>query len=97
MANTVDEDIYMAGPTVAWVSGKLCYPGLLTCIRYFAIVFLQRCLSTPESNVDTSLHSPSPAPLLREWVKSKLTGGSWRDAMAAALNVSTSFNSGAHC
>ena len=26
LVNTVDEDVYMTGPVVTWVSGKLCYP-----------------------------------------------------------------------
>ena len=80
--NIVDEDI--------WVSGKLCYPVALLCIRYFGTDFLQRCLSTPETSVDTTLHSLSPTPLLREWAKLKLTSGSWREALAAAVNVSIS-------
>ena len=80
--NIVDEDI--------WVSGKLCYPVALLCIEYFGTDFLQRCLSTPETGVDTTLHSLSPTPLLREWAKLKLIGGSWREALAAAVNVSIS-------
>ena len=65
-------------------------------MRHFATDFLQRCLSTPESSVETTVHSPFPALLLREWAKSKLTGGSWRDALVAALNVSISFLSTLH-
>jgi hypothetical protein len=34
-------------------------------------------------------------PLLRKWAESQLTGGSWRDALVAALDVSISFCSGA--
>jgi hypothetical protein len=26
IVNTVDEDAYMTGPIITWVSGKLCYP-----------------------------------------------------------------------
>jgi hypothetical protein len=78
-----------------WVSSKLRYPVPPPCVRHFAPDFLERCLSTPESSVDTTLHSPSSTPLLREWAKSKLTGGSWRNALVAALNVSISFCSGA--
>ena len=33
-------------------------------------------------------------PLLRKWAGLKLTGGSWRDALVAALDVSISFYSG---
>ena len=95
IVSTVNEDVYMTGPIVAWVSGKLCYPDPPLCIQYFSTDFLQRCLSTPESSADTTLHSQSTSPLLREWAKSKLTCGSWRDALAAALNVSISFCSGA--
>ena len=95
IVNTVDRDVYMTGPIITWVSGKSCYHIVALCIRSFATDFLQQCLSTPERSVDTTLHSPFPTPLLREWAKSKLTGGSWRDALVAALNVSISFRSGA--
>ena len=91
MANTVDEDVYRTGSIVTWVSGKLCYPIPLTCIRYLAIDFLQKCLSTPETSVDTTLDSLTPTPLLREWAKVKSTGCSWRDALAATPDVSISF------
>jgi hypothetical protein len=74
----------MTGPIINWVSGELCYPVPLLCIRHFATDFSQRCLSK------TTLHSPPLTLLLREWAKSKLTGGSWSDALVAALNVSTS-------
>ena len=94
MANTVDEDVYITGPIINWVSGELCYPFPPLCIRRFATDFLQRCLSTPEGSVDTTLHSLSPTPLLREWAKLKLAGGSWREALVAALNVSLFFCSG---
>ena len=87
VANTINKDIYMTGPIVTWVSGKLCYRGPVTCIQYLAIEFLRQCLSTPETGVDTTLHSPSPTLLLREWAKSKLTGSSWREALVTALNV----------
>ena len=33
--------------------------------------------------------------LLRKWAASKLTDGSWRDALVTALDVSISFYSGA--
>ncbi|KAF8546584.1 hypothetical protein OG21DRAFT_1491063 [Imleria badia] len=48
--------------------------------------FSQRCLSTPDSTGDATFHSPSPTPLLREWAKLKLTGGSWNDALVGALS-----------
>ena len=88
IVNTVDEGVYMTEPIVTWVAGKLCYPVPPPCIRRFPTDSLQRCLSTPESSADTTLHSPS---LLMEWAKSILKGGSWRDALVAALNVSISF------
>jgi hypothetical protein len=91
IVNTVDEDIYMTGTIVPWFSGKSCYAVPPLYIRSCATDFLERCLSTPESGVDTTLHSPPPTPLLRKWAKSKLMGGSWRDALVAAVNVSTSF------
>ena len=37
----------------------------------------------------------SPTPLFREWAKSKLTSGSWRDALVVTPNVSIPFCSGA--
>jgi hypothetical protein len=37
---------------------------------------------------------PSPTSLLRKWAKSQLTGGSWKNALVAALNVNISFCSG---
>jgi hypothetical protein len=84
----------MTGPIITWVSGKSCYPVHPRCMRYLATDFLERCLSTSESSVDTTPHPPSPTPLLMEWTKSKLTSDSWRDALVAALNVSISFRSG---
>jgi tetratricopeptide (TPR) repeat protein len=95
IVNTVDEDVYMTGAIITWVSGKSRYPIPPLCIPHFPPDFLQRCLSTPESSVGTTLNSPSPTPLLREWAQSKLTGGSWRDALVTALNVSIFFCSGA--
>ena len=91
IVSTVDEDVYTTESIRNWVSGKLRYPVPPPCVRHFATDFLQRCLSTPERSDDTILHSPSPTPLLREWAKSKLAGGSWRDALVAAVNVSISF------
>jgi hypothetical protein len=88
MVNPVDKDVYMT--IITWVSGKLFYPVPPPCIRHFATDFLQRCLSAPEGSVDAAIHSASPTPLLREWAKSKLTNGSWRDALAATLNVNIS-------
>ena len=89
IVNTVDEEVYVTEPIVTWAAGKLCFPVPLLCIERFATDFLQRCLSTPETSVDTAFHSPSP--LLREWAKAKLKSGSWKDALVAALNVSVSF------
>ena len=95
LVNTVEEEDYMTGPIITWVSGKLCYLVPLLCIQRFATDFLQRYLSTIKSSVDTTLDSPPPTPLLRQWAKSKLTGGSWRDALLSALNVSIPFCSSA--
>ena len=88
LLDIANKDIYMTGPIVTWVSGKSCYPVPPPYIQHFATDFLQRCLCTPESSIDAT---PSPVPILREWAKSKLTGGPWRDALVAALNVSTPF------
>ena len=91
LLDIANKDVYMTGPTVTWVSGKSCYlvPPLYT--QQFATDFLNRYLSTSESTRDTTLHSPSPTPILREWAKSKLTSGSWGDALVSALNVGTTF------
>ena len=95
LLDIANKDVYMTGPIVTWVSGKSCYPVPPLCIQHFATDFLNRYLSTSESTRDTALHSPSPTPILREWAKSTLTGGSWGDALVSALNVSTPFCSGA--
>lgn len=89
IVHNVDESIF------TWVSGKLCYTFPPPWIRPFATVFMPQCLSTPEDGDDTTIHSPSPTLLLREWVKLRLTGGSWKDALVDALNVSISFPAGA--
>ena len=91
IVNTIDKDVSMTGPVVIWVSGKSCYPAPVLCIRHFATDFLERFLSTPESKVDATVHLKSLTPLLREWAKSKLRGGSWRDALVASWNVSMPF------
>ena len=91
LLDIANKDVYMTGPIVTWVSGKSCYPVPPLYTQHFATDFLNRYLSTSESTRDTTLHSPSPTPILREWAKSKLTGGSWRDALVSALNVSSPF------
>ena len=58
-------------------------PGSSDMLQYFATDFLQQCLSTPDVNTTIS-----PTPLLREWAKLKLAGGSWKDALVATVNVS---------
>ena len=60
---------------------------MLPCCSAMHSTFHHRFLATIG---ETTLHSPS-TPLLREWVKLKLTGGSWRDALVAARNVIISF------
>ena len=95
LLDIASKDVYMTGAIVTWVSGKSCCPVPPLCIQHFATDFLNRYLSTSESSRDTTLHSPSPTPILREWAKSTLTGGSWGDALVSALNVSTPFCSGA--
>ena len=50
---------------------------------------MQRCLSTPNHNVDAVSATP-PTPLLREWAKAKLTNGTWKDALDLAVSVSIS-------
>ena len=51
--------------------------------------FVQRCLSTPNHNVDAVSATP-PTPLLRQWAKAKLTNGTWKDALDLAVSVSIS-------
>ena len=84
-----DEDVYMAEPVISWFSGRSCclVPSLYN--RHSATDFLQRCLSSENSD-DTTL----PTLPLREWVKLQLRGGSWNDALAAARCVSIAFCSG---
>ncbi|KAG8214862.1 hypothetical protein J3R82DRAFT_10029 [Butyriboletus roseoflavus] len=82
MINTFDGVVYMSESITKWVSD-----------------FAHQCLSTPESNGDTAsmagprdeatmlhanLNSTTPAPLLREWAKSTLASGEWKDALIAA-------------
>ena len=94
IVNTVGRDA-ITEPIVIWVSGKLCHFAPPLCIRHVATDLLQRCLSAPESSVHRTPHSPTPTPLLREWAKSNLTGGSWTDALVAVLDVSVFSCSGA--
>ncbi|KAF8547675.1 hypothetical protein OG21DRAFT_859147 [Imleria badia] len=48
------------------------------------LLLLEQYLSAPD--VDTTLNSPPRSPLLTEWVKLKLVGDSWKDALLAAVN-----------
>ena len=87
-----DQDVYRAEPVITWLSSRSCCPSPSLCIRRFATDFLQRCLST--ENTDNLI---LPALLLREWVKLQLACGSWNDALTAACDVSISSCSGARC
>jgi len=84
----------MSGPITAWLSGEYVLPVLPQCIRSFTTDFAQQCLSTSESSDDTTLHLPSPTPLLRGWAQLKLASGSWQSALVATVNVSISSCSG---
>ena len=81
----------MSGLITIWLSGEYVLPVPPLCIQSFTTDFTQQCLSTPESSGDTTLHSPLPMPLLRGWAKLKLASGSWKSALIATVNVSTSF------
>ena len=58
---------------------------------------MQRCLSTPDrDNVSpmTAVHtnvSRVMTPLLREWARSRLASGSWKDTLTAATDVDIHF------
>ena len=59
--------------------------------------FMQRCLSAPQSNGDTTSNETgdrnaltphaSAISLLKVWVKAKLNYDSWKDVLASAANV----------
>jgi hypothetical protein len=84
----------------------ILHPFVFPCIRNFSVDFTQQCLSTPEiDNAAASkatlpddglmlreiLNSPTPTPLLSEWVKATLARRSWKEALVAASNVRISF------
>ena len=85
IVNFFSEDVYMAEPVVAWLSGELYCLVSPPFIRHLATDFLQRCLSTENSD-DTTLFMPP----LRVWAKIQLRDSSWNDALTVARNVSTS-------
>ena len=64
----------------------------MECIRSFTPYFLQRYLSTAESDqmppFHATLHSQSATPLLKEWGKLILRKVPWQDAMGIAVHVS---------
>ena len=84
-----NEDVYMAEPVISWLSGRPCCLVRSLYSRHSATDFLQRCLSTDNSD-DTTLSMP----LLRVWVKLLLRGSSWNDALGAARDVSAALCSG---
>ncbi|KAF8551249.1 hypothetical protein OG21DRAFT_1445453 [Imleria badia] len=86
--NTSGEEVYMSEDLTKWVSD-----------------FTQRCLATlgckgdevskatqndEPSTVDSTLGSPSPSPLLREWARAKLMYSPWKDALTAAVGFTAS-------
>ena len=96
LVKTLDEEVYMSGPTTEWISGALMFCQLcLSYIQLFGSDFTHRLLSVPESDGDaTTPHAtltPSSTPFLREWAKAKLTRHVWGDALLSAVSVSISF------
>lgn len=83
----------MSKPITEWVSGESLFY-LLVCRAFdpFSSGFTQHYLSTLGGDGDKA--HVTVIPLLKEWVKAKLTLDSWKDAMVVAGNVSTSFRLG---
>ena len=99
----------MNGPITKWTSGEVTFTCLFSSIQAFASDFTHRCLSSPERDGDAALNTAqqneaprplstfdpwTPTPLLRQWAKTALTSGEWKDALAVTVSVSTSFCSG---
>ena len=105
MVNTLDEEVYMNKSIAEWISGEfLFYRFRYHAFETFT-GFAHQCLSTPESHdatsmtsrhdgirkPDTTLSLTGPAPLLKEWAESKLTSGSWKEALLTTVSVSSIF------
>lgn len=96
MVSFVDEGVNVSGPIATWISGELRSTCSSAIHLTFHAAFVKQCLSTRENSGDAPseghdhvlFHPTSPTPLLREWAKLELTGGSWKDALAAAVDVS---------
>ena len=104
MVNTLDEERYMSGPLIKWISGAFM------CNRFggggfenFSTEFTHRYFSALESDGDaaanTAQHNEAPTPLptfdpwaptplLKEWAKAALASGEWKDALVVAASVS---------
>ena len=98
----VNQEVDMMEPMKTWVSGELL-PHLSSHHIFFLNIttdFVQRCLQTP-GNIDNtsgdainsakaqvSQETSHPTPLSREWARSRLMTGSWKDALTAAAGVS---------
>lgn len=72
-----------------------CSTVCLLFIQPFFSGFTQRYLSAPESDNDAAQDNgvafdSATTSLLREWTKSKLSSGSWKDALVVAIRVSVS-------
>lgn len=88
-----DEKDYSSSPLAKWVSGM--FPP-----RYFSCEHLEllpppdfayQCLSVSKcEGAQENRDNKVPALFLMEWVKTTLPSRSWRDALLAAVRVSTS-------
>ena len=96
MMTELGGEAYMSGPMTEWVSGEFMFYLFVSYIQPFWSDFTHRSLSAPETNSNaptphTTLNASSLTPLLREWVKVKLTRDLWKDVLLSAVSVSISF------
>ena len=106
MVNALDEERYMSGPLIKWMSGAFMFNQFGSgAFENFFTEFTHRYLSAPGSDGDaaanTAQHNEAPtplptfdswapAPLLKEWAKAALASGEWKDALVVAASVSIS-------
>ena len=101
LVNTYDEEVYMHGNIVEWISGELTFCLFASAHQPFVSDFTQRYLSTPETGdrnlltttLGTNVATPhtDPTPFLRQWAKATLASRSWKYTLVTAVNVSISY------
>ena len=88
----VGGEIDMSESIKTWVSGEPSFYHSTTHLN-FATGFMQQCLSAPEndrnaSSVTSRNNASHPMrPLLKEWVRLRLTTGSWQDILSSGTGV----------